>query len=244
MSEDEEREAEFARIALGRGESPTGALAIYRRLVRTGIGTTIFKLLPRSRARMNALHDDAFDLTLVDFLHEVGPRSHHMRDVVFELMTFAEPRWREKDFDGASIDLARYEAACFALESAPDDTAIEIADVDLDRAVVLSRAVRLLQLQHAVHEVAENAADGEPIAERAVALLLHRNAQHTIAGLELTPVLAGIMNALQEGRPLRAAIATGAEHANAIVDDALLRVITIFLADLGARGILRGGKAG
>ena len=117
-ADDIAREELFARICFARGEKPTGPLAIYRRLVRSGLASTVFKLLPKTRARMNRDHDDAFDKTFVAFLDASGPRTHFMRDVPGELVGWAEEFWRESKIDPRWVELARYEAARFAVEFA------------------------------------------------------------------------------------------------------------------------------
>jgi hypothetical protein len=242
-NEDAEREALFARICFARGEKPTGPLAIYRRLVRSGLASTVFKLLPRTRARMNRDHDDAFDKAFVAFLDEAGPRTHYMRDVPGELVRWSEEFWRKSNVDSKWIELARYEAALFAVESAPDDSEVALADIDLARPLIFSRAMRIENFQHAVHELPENLEDFSDPEKRAVSILIYRDGENDVGELELTPFSARLVDACISGLSLKDALAQSARTEKIELDDPLLVSVAQFLADLGERGVLRGGVA-
>jgi len=237
------REQLFARVCFARDEKPTGPLAIYRRLVRSGLASTVFKLLPKSRARVNRHHDDAFDKAFVAFLDESGPRTHYMRDVPGELVLWAGAFWRNAGVSERWIELARYEAALFAVDSAPDDAEPSLAEVGLARPLVFSRALRLETFQHAVHELPENIEDfSEPIS-RTVSLLIYRNAKNDVEDLELTPFFSRLVAACVSGAILKDALAQSTREENIAMDDSLLASSAAFLADLGARGVLLGGAA-
>ncbi|MEO7112722.1 MAG: hypothetical protein ABI183_19910 [Polyangiaceae bacterium] len=243
FSSDAEREELFARICFARDEKPTGPLAVYRRLVRSGLASTVFKLLPKSRARMNRHHDDAFDKAFVAFLDESGPRTHYMRDVPGELVIWAAAFWRNTSVSEKWIELARYEAALFAVDSAPDDGDMSLADVHLARPLIFSRALRLEAFQHAVHELPENLDDFSEPEKRAVSLLVYRNAENDVEELELTPFFSRLVAACMSGAVLKDALAQSTREENIASDDLLLASVAAFLADLGERGVLLGGAA-
>lgn len=243
VQEDVEREELFARICFARGEKPTGPLAIYRRLVRSGLASTVFKLLPRSRARMNRDHDDAFDKAFVAFLDEAGPRTHYMRDVPMELVRFAETFWKNANVSQKWIDLARYESALFAVDSAPDDAEVALTEIDLTRPLIFSRAMRIESFRHAVHELPENIEDfGDP-KTRDVSLMIYRDSENDVVELELTSFFARVVDACVSGLALKDALAQSARVENVAMDDSLLASVAKFLSDLGERGVLLGGAA-
>jgi hypothetical protein len=238
------RERLFARICLARGETPTGPMAIYRRLVRSGLASTVFKLLPRTRARMNRDHDDAFDKAFVAFLDDSGPRTHFMRDVPGELVRWAENFWRESKIDARWIELARYEAARFAVDSAPDDDAdVALAEIDLARGVVFSRAMHVAHFEHAVHELPENPDDFASPQKRAVSVLIYRDRDNDVVDLELTPFFAKLIETSRDGVALKDALTEAARKEGVVLNDELLASVARFLADLGERGVLLGGAA-
>ena len=242
INDDVAREELFARVCFDRDEKPVGPLAVYRRLVRSGLASTVFRLLPRSRARMNREHDGAFDKAFVAFLDASGPRTHFMRDVPGELVQWAEKFWRDSKVDTRWIELARYEAARFAVESAPDDNAeIELAEIDLERTVVFSHATRIERFHHVVHELPENPDDFSSPKKRAVSVLIYRDADNDVVDLELKPFFATLVEVSRNGAVLKAALNESANQWSADLDDDLLARVAEFLADLGERGVLLGG---
>ena len=222
LGKDEEREKAFLAACLRKGQKPEGALAIYRRLVRTNVVNVVFRLLPKTRARMNERFDGAFDDALVDFMDEVGSRSHHLRDVPAEFLSFALEGWKKNGVDESTLDLARYEAASFAVETAPADVAREVGEIDLDRGVVVTNAARVVK-----H-------DGNW-------KLLYRDADDDIVEIEIEPFFAGIVTCLFDGRTLRDAMNDAARATNVTLDPATLQRVAELCADLGERGVILGG---
>ena len=219
---DEEREKAFLAACLRKGQKPEGALAIYRRLVRTNVVNVVFRLLPKTRARMNERFDGAFDDALVDFMDEVGSRSHHLRDVPAEFLRFAMDGWKKSGIDEGTLDLARYEAASFAVETAPEDVAREVRAIDLDRSVVVTNAARV-----AKHEGRWK--------------LLYRDADNDVVDIEIEPFFAEIVTGLIRGRTLRDAMNDAGRVVNVALDPAMLQRVAELLADLGERGVILGG---
>jgi hypothetical protein len=220
-------------------------LAVYRSLVRNGLARVVTRMLPRTRARMNAACAGRFDADLARFLDEAGPRTHYLRDVPRELFGWAEPRWRASAEVPAYLpDLAAHELAAFAVAAAEDASAEAVADVALDRPVVLAAPARLARYAWAVQALSDESDDATDEPERrAVALLGYRDAEHAVRWLELTPLAAAIVERLLAGGALGAAIAAAcAAFATAPAD--VGADVARLLADLGERGVLRGGVPG
>jgi hypothetical protein len=215
-------------------------MGIYRTLVRNGLSSVVARLMPRTRARMNAARDGSFDADFAKFLHEISPRTHYLRNVPEEFFEWAKPRW---DADARLrpylVDLAAHELACFGVASIEAPAQPEpVAEVDLARPAVLSPSMRLMRYEWAVHELPEDpSALGEP-ENRKVALAGYRDEEHAVRWIELTPLAAGILERLAAGDPLGAGIARACADHGARAD---LADIASLLADLGARGILLGG---
>jgi hypothetical protein len=216
-------------------------LAVYRSLVRNGLGSIIERMLPRTRARMNAACGGRFDADLAAFADEVGPRTHYLRDVPAELFAWAEPRWRaDASVPAYLVDLAAYELAAFAVgASASVDPADARAEVALDRPLTFAESARLLRFAWAVHELPEQG-PAEP-ARRDVQLLAYRDADHRVRWLELTPLAADVVERLLSGQPLGDAVQTAcAEHG--VTPAAVLADVARLLADLGTRGVVIGAR--
>lgn len=222
-------------------------LAVYRSLVRNGLSAVVLRMLPRTRARMNAACQGRFDADFARFVEEAGPRTHYLRDVPAELVAWADPQWRSDPGVPAYLpDLASFELAYFAVSASEASAAPQAIEVTLDRALTFGGSARLLRFAWAVHELASgDERDGldEPVDEpsrRDVQLLAYRDADHAVRWLELTPLAATIVERLLAGEPLGSAL-VGACTSMGTVAQAVLPDIARLLADLGERGVLVGG---
>jgi hypothetical protein len=218
-------------------------LAVYRSLVRNGLSAVVLRMLPRTRARMNAACTGRFDADFARFVDEVGPRTHYLRDVPFELVAWAEPTWRSDPSVPAYLpDLASFELAHFAIAaseatSRPD----HVTEVALDRCIAFSPSARLLRYAWGVHALSDDDGSLEEPAPRAAQLLAYRDDHHAVRWLELTPLAALIVERLQAKEPLGVAL-VGACAAMGTDPRAVLPDVARVLADLGERGVILGGE--
>jgi uncharacterized protein len=215
-------------------------LAVYRSLVRNGLCAVVARILPRTRARMNAACGGRFDADLARFLEERGPRTRYLRDVPEELVTWAAPRWTADPRVPSYLrDLAVYELTCFAVASCEtvDPPACEIA---ASRPLVFVESTRLLRADWAVHELGSEMTSTEEPVRRSVRLLAYRDAQHAVRWLELTPMAAAIVERLAAGESLAVAVASACEAAGTSVDRT---DVARLLTDLADRGIILGSPA-
>ena len=183
-------------------------LGVYRSLVRNGLSSVVLRMLPRTRARMNAACAGRFDVDLAAFVDEVGPRTHYLRDVPAEYLAWAGPRWRaDASVPAYLAELATHELTQFAVAAAaPASRAPGVAEGALDRALAFLESTRLVHHGWAVHELpADEDATGEP-ARREVHLLAYRDADHVVRWLELTPLASAIVTRLLAGAPLGEAV--------------------------------------
>jgi hypothetical protein len=222
--------------------APRG-LAVYRSLVRNGLAGVVVRMLPRTRARMNAARPRAFDADVGRFLDEVGPRTHYLRDVPHELFAWAEPRWRaDPSLPSYIADLAAHELASFAVaasETRPDLPAP--GEIALERPVAFADSTRLHRYDWAVHELPSDEEATEPPARREVHLLAYRDADHAVRWLELSPLARSLVGRLLANQPLASAIADAcADHGT--VPGAVSPDVARLLADLGDRGVLLGAR--
>jgi hypothetical protein len=220
-------------------------LLVYRSLVRNGLGSVVQRMLPRTRARMNAACDGRFDADLAVFADEVGPRTHYLRDVPAELFAWAEPRWRsDPSVPAYLVDLAAYELAAFAVGASASVRAAEAsAEVALDRPLAFAESAHLLRFAWAVHELPEEGDDASGVepARRDVQLLAYRDAEHRVRWLELTALAAEVVERLRSGVLLGDAVQTAcAEHG--VAPAGVLSDVARLLADLAARGVVLGAR--
>lgn len=213
-------------------------LSVYRELVRGNVREAMRLSMPRSIARLGALFDEYFDR----FLQERAPRTHYLRDVTAEFLTFCAPLWAE-DARVASflIELGLHESLHIEVSALPTPPRGHVAaPLALERGVELSRALKLVHYRHAVHELVEDESDrGEP-AQRPISLLVYRSADHDVRYLELTPMASGIVERLLAGESLGNAV-QGAAGANGVpLTEAVLVGAAQLLSDLAERGVVWG----
>lgn len=213
-------------------------LAVYRSLVRNGISAVVARILPRTRACLNAACEGRFDEDLARFLDEVGPRTRYLRDVPDELVTWATARWRTDRRVPAHIhDLAAYELTGFSVSTCETTQGAPAAEVAASRPLLFVESMRLLRTAWAVHELGSDAASTEQPVRRSVHLLAYRDVDHAVRWLELTPMAAAIVEHLARGEPIAEGVARACEDALVSVDR--LEVARL-LGDLAERGVILG----
>lgn len=233
---------------------------VYRRLVRATLASAIAAELPRTRRVI----EQRFDADVDAFLSAALPRSHYLRDVAFDFVTFAGPAWdRDPQLPAFLHDLARYELAAFEAAAArpatkdrkdepaglgqarppaqpPVASQIE-ARVDLASPVLFDESVRLGRYRFPVHELPEEIPEPPPTIEpRATALLVYRDHELELRTLALSPLAAAIVERLLVGATLQTAIVAACEATHAALSAPLLDELAALLADYAARGILLG----
>jgi hypothetical protein len=219
-------------------------LAVYRSLVRNGLASVVARMLPRTRARLDAAIADRFDADVAAFLDQVGPRTHYLRDVPAELFAWVAPRWRsDARVPRYLVDLAAHELAQFAVgAAAPSRTPEQVAEIALDRPLAFAESMRLVAYSWAVHELPDDEGSTDVPVQRDVRLLAYRDAEHAVRWLELTPLAAAVLDRLAAGQALGAAVqAACGEHG--IAPASALPDIARLLADLGERGVVVGARS-
>lgn len=216
-------------------------LFLYRRLVRKGLRSAIRVEIPRTAARLG----ERFDVETDAYFRDEMPRSHYLRDVAFEFVEWAAPRWeRAETIPGYLADLARHELTAFEVAGAPaaaDEPAED--DLALDRGVAFDPAARIRHYRYAVHRLlADLRARDEPEAKETW-LLAYRDTSHDVRYLDLTPVAAAILEGLLAGETLGTAVAAGAARHGLPLGDEVLSGTAKLLADLAERGVVVGARA-
>lgn len=218
---------------------------LYRRLVRGNLLDIVHRMMPRARARINEAAAGAFDAVVDAFLDEVGPRTHHLRDVPTEVLAWASPRWTaDPAVPRYAIDLAVYELAEFQMgvAVAPAE-APPVSDVVVDRPLSFAETKRLLTLDHAVHELPEAIADRTAPREERTHLLAYRDAADVVRFLHLTPLAAAILERLFAAQTLAEALPAACASEGTTLSDGILADTASLLADLAERGVFLGARA-
>lgn len=215
-------------------------LGLYRTLVWHNLRQTLQQMLPRTVVRRAARLDD--DLRW--FLEAHAPRGHLLRDVTPAFVEALAPRWEVEPLVPPYLgQLARLEAAYVVVASAPDEPSPD-ADFEpqLEQGLRLTAAARLLQITHAVHELPD---DGSPLHEppaRAGWLWLYRDAHEELRCLELSPLAGAIVQQLQRGLALGAALRRACAEQGVALTPSVLEGAARVLGDLRDRGSILGSS--
>ncbi len=228
---------EADRTALLEGGS--ARLGIYRRLVRATFIDTLRSEVPMTAGQLGARYAPEVHA----FCNEELPRSPVLRDVAFEFVAWATPRWATD----ASLrpwlgDLARFELLEFDTHCGVRGTDVKtVAELPADRPLVFDGTCRIGRFDYAVHELPDDESPlSEPRAERH-GMFLYRDPGNRVRRIVLTPVAAAIMTELLVGgRALADAVRIGTAAEGCTLNTAVIEGISVILEDLATRGALLG----
>jgi hypothetical protein len=122
---------------------------LYRELTRDRLFREIQFALPRSCA---ALGDSHVQRAFVAHLDRDPPRTRFFREVVTAFATSALKTLEgEAGLPSYALDLLRYEAVLWEVSDLEAAAVGDVADFSFERVPVVTPALRLLQVKHAVH---------------------------------------------------------------------------------------------
>jgi hypothetical protein len=211
---------------------------IYRDAVRSRLRAELGIAFKRTFAAVGA---DAVERAFSRFLSSDPPRTRFFHAVAGSFAASAVPFFAsEPDLPPYVADLCAYEAALWAVSDLPDHVTEPLVELGFDTAPVLSPALRLLSLRHAVHVEPTDA--GYALGEHY--LLVHRP-PHENRGKPwtLNAVTHDLMQRLFEGGDTLAnAVQQVAVQRGFVVDEKFLDGLCTVLADFVDRGVILGGR--
>lgn len=162
---------------------------VYRDLVRGRLAHVAGVALRRTK---EAVGDAAFARVVDEWLSCGGPRTRYLRQVPLELAELAIPVWQDTE-PAWVADLARYEIAAWEVRHAPPEP-VSVGDFSFDRRPVLRSALRVLRLEHPVHETPRPEAG---YAAETTRLCVYRDATHEASTRKLNALAADLLEAWQ-----------------------------------------------
>jgi hypothetical protein len=214
-------------------------LMAYRRLVRGNLREAIEVTMPRVTARLGPLFFEYFDR----FLKHQGPRTHYLRDVCSEFLTFCAPLWAlDRRLPGYLLQLAEHESLQIEIASMATGKARSVErDLALDKGVSFIEACRIVRYEYALHELSEDEDDRTVPRGEVTHLFVYRSPEHEVRYLKLTELAAEILMRLKDLKePLGRAIRTACEDRKVELTEPMLTGTAELLADLAERGALLG----
>lgn len=244
-------DAERAAVSVCFGREPSQAdlellgdrriWLIYREMVRNRLRGELRSALKRTlEAAGEERIDQAFELHLA----QEPPRTRYFHSVVLAFAGVCERLWRaDGEVPGYLADLVAYEAALWAVSDLPDSDGTTTVDFDFDKVAVVSPALRLLRVEYAVHNPADESGG---YAAGVHHLCLHRAAAARQASTwSLNAVTFDIMKRLvDQGQTVVEAVKATATDRQFAVDETFLDGLTTVLADFIDRGVILGSREG
>lgn len=212
---------------------------LYRELIRNRLRGELKIALERTYAAAGA---DAFERAFEHHMQSDPPRTRFFHAVVSDFVRSAAPFFRsEASLPSHLGDLAEYEGALWAVSDLPDVVVGPVSEFAFDKRAVLSPALRLLALQHAVHRQADESGAYE---RGEVYLCLHRRPDEKKARTwELNAVSFDLMRRLQgDAKAVSDAVQQVAAARSIPVDQKFLDALCTVLANFIDRGVILGAR--
>ena len=135
------------------GEHERERWLLYRELTRDRLWHELQVALPRTCA---AVGEAVLARAFVTHLDRDPPRTRYFREIVLSFAVSARRRWQAgSETPPFAIDLLRYEAALWEVSDLEAGAAPDAREFAFDRVPLLTPALRLLELEHAVHTPGE-----------------------------------------------------------------------------------------
>ncbi|MDH5672317.1 MAG: putative DNA-binding domain-containing protein [Myxococcales bacterium] len=212
---------------------------VYRSLVRKRLHSELRAALHRTR---KAAGDGLFGRAFEQQMAQAPPRSRFFHGIVGDFAAFAVEYFRQQvDAPAHLPDLLAYEATLWAVGDADDCPPQDVTEFGFDACPLMSPTLRLLRLEHAVHEPA---LEGGGYAAREVFLAIHRRPEETRARTwTLNAITHDLMTRMLTGeRTVSEAIRELATDRGIAVDEPFLEGLCSVLADFLERGVILGSR--
>jgi hypothetical protein len=170
---------------------------------------------------------EAFALAVDEWLSAGGPRTRYLRQVPGELAAVAISLWHVNEPPWVA-DLARYEIACWEARHAPPDPDGH-EQFAFDRRPVTRAAMKVLRLEHPVHETPTPASGYEP---GPTLLCVYRDANHEPATRKLNALAADLLESWQRAdQTVAESVDRIAAKHQTVISPAFVEKLAILVAD-------------
>ncbi len=179
------------------------------------------------------------------WIAEPGPKTRYFRDIPAEFLAWVEPRWAaDESLPPWLLELAHHQVLIRTIRNDPrpvgEPTGVGL---DLDAAIACNQTVRLVRYEWAVHHLPKQPTPRQAPAAEPTTVIAYRGHDEQPAFVDVKPRSAHMLERLLAGATLREALFGACEAMGETLDDAILSVTAVTLADLIDRHILLGGVA-
>jgi hypothetical protein len=233
-----------AQARAGMLASGTQRLLAYHHMAHGRLFKTIRTFLGGAAVRLG---DDRLRSDVDDWIADPGPKTVYLRDIPAEFLAWARPRWDEDPALPAWLgELAAHQVLIRTLRNDPREVGPHSeVSIDLERPIVCNATIELVRPRWAVHRLpAKLPDDAEPeLLAGGHAVIAYRHADDQPRFIDIKPRSAHMLDLLIAGNSLRDALFGACEATGETLDDEILSVTAVTLADLIDRHVLLGGSS-
>lgn len=191
------------------------------------------------------LGDDRLRADLDAWIADPGPKTVYLRDVPAEFLSWARPRWDADPSVPAWLgELAAHQICIRTIRNDPREVQPQTeVGIELEQPIVCNATVELVRYRWAVHRLpTKYDPEAEPeLTTEGHAVIAYRHADDQPRFVDIKPRSAHMLELLIAGKTLREALFGACEAMGETLDDEILAVTAVTLADLIDRHVLLGG---
>lgn len=222
--------------------SGTQRLLAYHHMVHSRLLKTIRSFLGSAAERLG---EDRLRAEIDSWITEPGPKTVYLRHIPAEFLSWARPRWdADPSLPGWLGELAAHQVSIRTIRNDPREVGPQNeVSIDLERPIACNATVELLRYRWAVHRLpTELEGDTEPaLTPPGHAVIAYRHADEQPRFVDIKPRSAHMLELLIAGKSLREALFGACEAMGETLDDEILSITAVTLADLIDRHVLLGG---
>lgn len=177
------------------------------------------------------------------WIADPGPTTRYFRDIPAEFLAWAQPRWEaDESLPSWLPELAAHQVMIRTVRNDPREVGEQTGrGLDLDAPIACNPTVRVLRYRWAVHRLPKQLGPEDQPAEVPAIVIGYRNRAEQASFVEIKPRSAHMLELLLGGASMREALFGACEAMGETLDDSILSVTALTLANLIDRHVLLGG---
>lgn len=238
-------EATLAELGLDEGQRAgmlrhgPGRLLAYHEMIHARLLKTIRSFLGVAAQHLG---DERLRVEVDAWIAGPGPKTPYLREIPAEFLAWAGPRWSaDESLPAWLVELASHQILTRTVRNDPRETGEPTeAGLELDRPIACNGTIRVLRYRWAVHRLPKRPTPEQAPVEDPVTVIAYRGRDAKPAFVEIKPRSAHMLELLIAGKTLREALFGACEALGENLDDQILSVTAVTLADLLDRHVLLG----
>jgi hypothetical protein len=178
------------------------------------------------------------------WIAEAGPRTPYLRDIPSEFLSWVRPRWdADEGVSGWVIELADHQVLIRSIRNDPRELGPATGlGLELDRPIACNPTLRMVEYRWPVHRLPKSLSPGSVAPDEAPTIVIgYRGRDEQPTFVDIKPRSAKMLELLIAGKTLREALFGACEALGETLDDSVLSIAAVTLADLLDRDVLLGG---